>query len=106
MTGLVVATDAYISSRGTALGLATLQWAAVSQATDDTAIDISGYRVEYRKNLAGAPWVSGGVTDAQRLTLASAGSNAGNAMSSGSGPCNVFRQIGRLVERGRGFGGQ
>lgn len=77
VTGLVVQTDAYISSRGTALGLATLQWAAVSQATDDTAIDISGYRVEYRKNLAGAPWGSGGVTDAQRLTLGISGLECG-----------------------------
>lgn len=77
VTGLVVATDAYISSSGTALGLATLQWAAVSQATDDTAIDISGYRVEYRKNLAGAPWVSGGLTDAQRLTIGIGGLECG-----------------------------
>lgn len=77
VTGLVVQTNAYISSRGTALGLATLQWAQVSQATDDTAIDISGYRVEYRKNLAGAPWVSGGVTDAQRLTLGIGGLECG-----------------------------
>ena len=77
VTGLVVQTDAYISSRGTALGLATLQWAAVSQATDNTAIDISGYRVEYRKNLAGAPWVSGGVTDAQRLTIGIGGLECG-----------------------------
>ena len=76
-TGLVVQTDAYISSRGTALGLATLQWAAVSQSTDDTAIDISSYRVEYRKNLAGAPWVSGGVTDAQRLTIGIGGLECG-----------------------------
>lgn len=77
VTGLVVQTDAYISSRGTALGLASLQWAAVSQATDDTAIDISGYRVEYRKSTAGAPWVSGGVTDAQRLTLGIGGLECG-----------------------------
>ena len=77
VTGLVVQTDAYISSRGTALGLATLQWAAVSQATDDTAIDISGYRVEYRKSTAGAPWVSGGVTDAQRLTIGIGGLECG-----------------------------
>lgn len=77
VTGLVVQTDAYISSRGTALGLATLQWAQVSQATDDTAIDISGYRVEYRKSTAGAPWVSGGVTDAQRLTLGIGGLECG-----------------------------
>lgn len=77
VTGLVVQTDAYISSRGTALGLATLQWAAVSQATDDTAIDIGSYRVEYRKNIAGAPWVSGGVTDAQRLTIGIGGLECG-----------------------------
>lgn len=77
VTGLVVQTDAYISSRGTALGLATLQWAAVSQATDNTAIDIGSYRVEYRKNLAGAPWVSGGVTDAQRLTIGIGGLECG-----------------------------
>lgn len=77
VTGLVVQTDAYISSRGTALGLATLQWAAVSQSTDDTAIDISGYRVEYRKSTAGAPWVSGGVTDSQRLTLGIGGLECG-----------------------------
>lgn len=77
VTGLVVQTDAYISSRGTALGLATLQWAAVSQATDNTAIDISSCRVEYRKNLAGAPWVSGGVTDAQRLTIGIGGLECG-----------------------------
>ena len=76
-TGLVVQTDAYISSRGTALGLATLQWAAVSQSTDDTAIDIGSYRVEYRKNIAGAPWVSGGVTDAQRLTIGIGGLECG-----------------------------
>ena len=76
-TGLVVQTDAYISSRGTALGLATLQWAAVSQSTDDTAIDIGSYRVEYRKNIAGAPWVSGGVTDAQRLTIGIGGVECG-----------------------------
>ena len=77
VTGLVVQTDAYISSRGTALGLATLQWAAVSQSTDDTAIDIGSYRVEYRKNIAGAPWVSGGVTDAQRLTIGIGGLECG-----------------------------
>lgn len=59
------------------MGLATLQWAAVSHATDDTAIDIGSYRVEYRKNLAGAPWVSGGVTDAQRLTIGIGGLECG-----------------------------
>ena len=76
-TGLVVQTDAYISTRGTALGLASLQWAAVSQATDNTAIDISGYRVEYRKNIAGAFWVSGGVTDDAVLKLGIGGLECG-----------------------------
>ena len=106
VTGLVVATDAYISSRGTALGLATLQWAAVSQATDDTAIDISGYRVEYRKNLAGAPWVSGGVTDAQRLTLGIGGLECGQRYEFRVRAVPTYSDKMRLVERGRGFGGQ
>ena len=75
--GLVVQTDAYIGSDGFAHGLATASWSAVTQATNNTAIDISGYRVEYRKNLAGAPWVSGGVTDAQRLTLGIGGLECG-----------------------------
>ena len=75
--GLIVQTDAYIGSDGYAHGLATAMWSAVTQATNDTAIDISGYRVEYRKNLAGAPWVSGGVTDAQRLTLGIGGLECG-----------------------------
>ena len=75
--GLIVQTDAYIGSDGFAHGLATAMWSAVSQATDDTAIDISGYRVEYRKSTAGAPWVSGGVTDAQRLTLGIGGLECG-----------------------------
>lgn len=75
--GLIVRTDAYIGGDGYAHGLATAMWSAVTQATNDTAIDISGYRVEYRKNLAGAPWVSGGVTDAQRLTLGIGGLECG-----------------------------
>ncbi|NMM99380.1 hypothetical protein, partial [Bifidobacterium olomucense] len=77
VAGLIVATDAYISSRGTALGLATLQWAKVTQATDDTAIDISSYRVEYRKNVAGAPWQNGGVTSADTTTLGIGGLECG-----------------------------
>ncbi|WP_243388600.1 hypothetical protein [Bifidobacterium scaligerum] len=77
VTGLVVATDAYISSRGTALGLATLQWAKVEQATDNTAIDISSYRVEYRKNTAGAPWQNGGVTAADAPTIGIGGLECG-----------------------------
>ena len=67
VTGLVVATDAYISSSGTALGLATLQWAAVSQATDDTAIEISNYAIEWRRHVDGAPWHSAGTTDKTQL---------------------------------------
>lgn len=76
-TGLIVGTDAYIASDGTALGLATLKWGEVTQATDNTAIDISGYRVEYRKSIAGAPWLMGGVTAADTLTIGVGGLECG-----------------------------
>ncbi|MCH9275007.1 hypothetical protein JS533_001720 [Bifidobacterium amazonense] len=66
--GLVVATSAYIASDGSAQGLAVLSWAQVTQATDSTALDIHGYRAEYRKNATGAPWQYGG--DADETTLA------------------------------------
>lgn len=65
--GLVVQTDAYIGSDGYAHGLATAMWSAVTQATNDTAIDISSYRVEWRKHVDGAPWHSAGTTDKTQL---------------------------------------
>ncbi|MCI1673136.1 MAG: hypothetical protein LKI34_02805 [Bifidobacterium tibiigranuli] len=67
--GLVVATSAYIDSAGIARGLASLQWAQATQATDNTAIDVSGYQVEYRKHVAGALWMSAGTTDASRPSM-------------------------------------
>lgn len=66
-TGLVVQTDAYIGSDGYAYGLATAMWSAVTQATNDTAIEISSYRVEWRRHVDGAPWHSAGATDKTQL---------------------------------------
>ncbi len=65
--GLVVQTDAYIGSDGFAHGLATAMWSAVTEATNDTAIEISNYAVEWRKHVDGAPWHSAGTTDKTQL---------------------------------------
>ena len=61
-TGLVVQTDAYLDANGYARGLATAQWAGVTQATNHTSIEIDPYRVEWRPNTAGEAWRSAGVT--------------------------------------------
>ena len=66
-TGLVVQTDAYIGSDGFAHGLATASWSAVTEATNNTAIEISNYAVEWRKHVDGAPWHSAGTTDKTQL---------------------------------------
>lgn len=60
--GLVVQTDAYTDANGYAKGLATAQWAPVTQATNNTSIEISSYRVEWRRNIAGEPWRNAGAT--------------------------------------------
>lgn len=60
--GLVGSTDAYVTDQGGTVAFVSLQWAPVSQATDNTAIDIQRYRVEFRRNVAGAPWVYGADT--------------------------------------------
>lgn len=65
--GLVVQTDAYIGSDGFAHGLATASWSAVTEATNNTAIEISNYAVEWRKHVDGAPWHSAGTTDKTQL---------------------------------------
>jgi len=65
--GLVVQTDAYIGSDGYAHGLATAMWSAVTEATDNTAIDISNYSVEWKLHKDGAPWHSAGTTDKTQL---------------------------------------
>lgn len=66
-TGLVVQTDAYIGSDGFAHGLATASWSAVTEATNNTSIEISNYAVEWRKHVDGAPWHSAGTTDKTQL---------------------------------------
>lgn len=65
--GLIVQTDAYIGSDGYAHGLATASWSAVTEATNNTAIEISNYAVEWRKHVDGAPWHSAGTTDKTQL---------------------------------------
>lgn len=65
--GLIVQTDAYIGSDGYAHGLATASWSAVTQATDDTSIEISTYTVEWKLHKDGAPWHSAGTTDKTQL---------------------------------------
>lgn len=65
--GLVARTDAYIGGDGYAHGLATVSWSAVTQATNDTAIEISSYRVEWRRHVDGAPWHAAGTTDKAQL---------------------------------------
>lgn len=65
--GLVVQTDAYIGSDGYAHGLATASWSAVTQATNDTSIEISTYTVEWKLHKDGAPWQAAGTTDKTQL---------------------------------------
>ena len=65
--GLIVQTDAYIGSDGYAHGLATASWSAVTQATNNTAIEISNYLVEWKLHKDGAPWHSAGTTDKTQL---------------------------------------
>lgn len=69
--GLVVQTDAYIGSDGFAHGLATAMWSAVTEATNNTAIEISNYAIEWRKHVDGAPWHSAGTTDKTQLGFGS-----------------------------------
>ena len=65
--GLVVQTDAYIGSDGFAHGLVTASWSAVTEATNNTSIEISSYRVEWRRHVDGAPWHAAGTTDKTQL---------------------------------------
>lgn len=65
--GLIVQTDAYIGSDGFAHGLATASWSAVTEATNNTFIEISNYAIEWRKHVDGAPWHSAGTTDKTQL---------------------------------------
>ena len=65
--GLIVQTDAYIGSDGFAHGLATASWSAVTEATNNTAIEISNYAIEWRKHVDGAPWHAAGTTDKTQL---------------------------------------
>ena len=67
--GLVLASDAYLDSTGHARGLVSAVWGEVSQATDNTAIEIDSYRVEWRYSDSDADaWMSAGVTSDERLS--------------------------------------
>ena len=67
--GLVLSSDAYLDSTGHARGLVSAVWGEVSQATDNTAIEIDSYRVEWRYSDSGADaWMSAGVTSDERLS--------------------------------------
>lgn len=65
--GLIVQTDTYIGSDGFAHGLATASWSAVTEATNNTSIEISNYTIEWRRHVDGAPWHSAGTTDKTQL---------------------------------------
>lgn len=65
--GLIVQTDAYIGSDGFAHGLATASWSAVTEATNNTSIEISNYLVEWKLHKDGALWHSAGTTDKTQL---------------------------------------
>ena len=66
--GLVLASDAYLDSTGHARGLVSAVWGEVSQATDNTAIEIASYRVEWRYSDESDKWRSAGVTSDERLS--------------------------------------
>lgn len=66
--GLTLASDAYLDSTGHARGLVSAVWGEVSQATDNTVIEIDSYRVEWRYSDEGDKWRSAGVTSDERLS--------------------------------------
>ena len=67
--GLTLASDAYLDSTGHARGLVSAVWGEVTQATDNTAIEIDSYRVEWRYSDSDADaWMSAGVTADERLS--------------------------------------
>lgn len=67
--GLVLSSDAYLDSTGHARGLVSAVWGEVSQATDNTAIEIDSYRVEWRYSDSDADaWMSAGVASDERLS--------------------------------------
>ena len=54
--GLIVDTHAYLDSDGAARGQITATWAAVDQATDGTAIEVTRYELYQRPNVVGLSW--------------------------------------------------
>ncbi|WP_439662847.1 hypothetical protein ACSHWB_16195 [Lentzea sp. HUAS TT2] len=61
--GLIVSTSAYLDSDGAARGQITATWGTVDKATDGTAIEVAGYELYQRPNVAGLTWSK--LTDTQ-----------------------------------------
>lgn len=66
--GLVVSSDAYVDDQGNALGVVYARWGEVTQATDDTAIDIDTYRVEWRYGDEADHWRFAGLTEEETIS--------------------------------------
>ena len=66
--GLVLASDAYVDDQGNALGVVYARWGEVTQATDDTAIDIDSYRVEWRYGDEADHWRFAGLTGEETIS--------------------------------------
>lgn len=62
-TGLVVDSDAYIDADGAARGVLSATWAPVTTATDGTLLEVAGYDLAVRENVAGAPWAGTATSD-------------------------------------------
>lgn len=61
--GLVVDSDAYIDPDGAARGVLSAAWAPVATATDGTLLEVAGYDLAVRENVAGAPWAGTATSD-------------------------------------------
>lgn len=87
--GLIVQTDAYIGADGFAHGLATASWSAVTEATNNTSIEISNYAIEWRRHVDGAL----GIRQARliRRSSVSAAWIAARKSRCASGPCRRIR---------------
>lgn len=60
--GLVLSSGAYVDDQGNALGVVYARWGEVSQATDNTSIEIADYRVEWRYGDEADHWRFAGLT--------------------------------------------
>lgn len=66
--GLVLSSGAYVDDQGNALGVVYARWGEVSQATDNTSIEIADYRVEWRYGDEADHWRFAGLTGDETLS--------------------------------------